>query len=177
MSRYSQSFWFYFFFAINTVNIFRGGMKHRTLMLLSGALATVFFTISVNAELYIPQPVNLFAGMHHIEAELAATPDSRASGLMYRRSLPVQHGMLFVFPVAAKHCMWMRNTYLPLAVAFLDEQGAIINVEEMEPQTESSHCALKPARYALEMNAGWFKNRGLDAGFRIVGVSKLTSSH
>ncbi|AJP48482.1 hypothetical protein PG1C_08485 [Rugosibacter aromaticivorans] len=152
-------------------------MRSRTLTLLNVALATVFFTISVKAESYIPQPVNLFAGMHHIEAEVAATLDNRASGLMYRRSMPAQHGMLFVFPVVAKHCMWMRNTYLPLSVAFLDEQGTIINIEEMEPQTENNHCALKPVRYALEMNAGWFKSRGLDAGFKIVGVSKLTSSH
>jgi len=115
--------------------------------------------------------------MHRVEAELAATFDSRASGLMYRKSMPMQHGMLFVFPVPAKHCMWMKNTYLPLSVAFLDEQGAIINVEEMEPQTENSHCALKPARYALEMNAGWFKSRGLATGFKIVGVSQLTASH
>lgn len=152
-------------------------MKSRILTLLSGALITVFFIASVNAESFIFQPVNLFAGMHHVEAELAATANSRASGLMYRKSMPTQHGMLFVFPVAAKHCMWMKNTYLPLSVAFLDEQGAIINVEEMEPQTENNHCALKPARYALEMNAGWFRSRGLDTGFKIVGVSKLTASH
>lgn len=152
-------------------------MRSRILVLLNGALATVFFTASVNAELGIPQPVSLFARMHHVEAELAATPDSRASGLMYRKSMPTQHGMLFVFPVAAKHCMWMKNTYLPLSVAFLDEQGAIINVEEMDPQTENNHCALKPARYALEMNAGWFKSRGLDPGFKIVGLSKLTANY
>ena len=150
-------------------------MKSRISALLSGALATVFFTASVNAESYISQPVNLFAGMHHIEAELAATPSSRASGLMYRKSMPTQRGMLFVFPVAEKHCMWMKNTFLPLSVAFLDEQGSIINVEEMEPQTENNHCAVKPARYALEMNAGWFKSRGLDAGFKIAGVSKLAA--
>lgn len=69
----------------------------------------------------------------------------------------------------------MKNTYLPLSVAFLNEQGAIINVEEMDPQTENNHCAVKPARYALEMNAGWFKSRGLDAGFMIAGVSKLAA--
>ncbi len=150
-------------------------MRSQILVLLSGALATIFFTASVNAELDIPPPVSLFAGMHRVEAELAATPNSRASGLMYRKSMPTQHGMLFVFPVAAKHCMWMKNTYLLLSVAFLNEQGAIINVEEMDPQTENNHCAVKPARYALEMNAGWFKSRGLDAGFMIAGVSKLAA--
>ncbi len=152
-------------------------MGSQILTLLSGALVIAFFTASVNAESNIPRPVNLFAGMHHVEAELAATLDSRTSGLMHRKSMPTQHGMLFVFPVSAKHCMWMKNTYLPLSVAFLNEQGAIINVEEMEPQTENSHCALKPARYALEMNAGWFKNRGLESGSMIVGVSKLTASY
>jgi len=140
---------------------------------MSGALATAFFTVSVKAELDIPQNVSLFAGMHHVEAELATTPNSRASGLMYRKSMPIHHGMLFVFPMAARHCMWMKNTYLPLSVAFLDEQGAIINIEEMDPQTEDSHCASKPARYALEMNAGWFKSRGLDTGFMIRGISNL----
>lgn len=144
---------------------------------LSGVLAPVLCIASANAGPYIPQPVNLFAGMHHIEAELAATPSSRASGLMYRKSMPTQHGMLFVFPVAAKHCMWMKNTYFPLSVAFLDEQGVIINIEEMYPQTENNHCALRSARYALEMNLGWFKSRGLESGFKIVGLDKLTTSY
>jgi hypothetical protein len=89
--------------------------------------------------------------------------------------MPPQRGMLFVFPEVAKHCMWMRNTLLPLSVAFLDEKGRIINVEDMQPKTEVNHCATQPARYALEMNLGWFKSRGLGAGFAITRIDKLLS--
>ncbi len=116
--------------------------------------------------------VELFAGMHRIEAELAATPESRQVGMMQRTIMPPQRGMLFVFPEIDKHCMWMRNTLLPLSVAFLDEKGRIINVEDMQPRTENNHCAAKPARYALEMNLGWFKTRGLGPGFAILGIEK-----
>jgi len=119
--------------------------------------------------------VELFAGMHRIEAEVAATPDSRQTGMMQRKTMMSQRGMLFVFPELAAHCMWMRNTLLPLSVAFLDEQGRIINVEDMQPQTDATHCASKAARFALEMNLGWFKSRGLGAGFVIVGVDKASS--
>lgn len=115
--------------------------------------------------------VELTAGIHRIEAEVAATQEDRMRGLMHRKSMPVQHGMLFVFDVDARHCMWMRNTYLPLAVAFLDAQGRIINVAEMQPQTETSHCAARPARFALEMNAGWFRARGFGPGSVISGVA------
>lgn len=91
---------------------------------------------------------------------------------MYRRQMAEHRGMLFSFPQAASHCMWMKNTLLPLSVAFLDEHGSIINIEEMQPQTENNHCAARPARYALEMNAGWFKRHGLGAGATINGVNK-----
>ncbi len=135
-------------------------------------------TLSVEAQQYTTMPVlELFAGMHRIEAEVAATPNSRASGLMQRKVMAMQHGMLFIFPVVARHCMWMRNTYLPLSVAFLDEQGSIINIEDMQPQTDDSHCAARPARYALEMNLDWFKNRSLETGFMITGVDKASAGH
>lgn len=116
--------------------------------------------------------LELSAGMHRIEAEVAATGSSRQTGMMLRTVMPPQRGMLFVFSEVAQHCMWMRNTLLPLSVAFLDDKGTIINVEEMQPQTESNHCSAKPARYALEMNRGWFKARGLVAGFSITGIDK-----
>lgn len=128
--------------------------------------------LSVKAQQYTMPILELFAGMHRIEAEVAATPNSRSSGLMQRKAMATQHGMLFIFPAVARHCMWMRNTYLPLSVAFLDEQGGIINIEDMQPQTDDSHCAARPARYALEMNLGWFKNRSLETGFTIAGVDK-----
>lgn len=116
--------------------------------------------------------IELSAGIHRIEAEVAHTQPTRMVGLMNRRVMPKHRGMLFVFDAEARHCMWMRNTLIPLAVAFLDEQGRIINIEEMQPQTENNHCAAKPARYALEMNAGWFKARGLGAGTAIGGIER-----
>lgn len=123
-----------------------------------------------------PMPLTeLSIGMYRIEAEVAATQENRMVGLMQRRSMPVNHGMLFVFTEQQRHCMWMRNTLLPLSVAFLDEQGRILNVEDMQPQTEDNHCAAKPARFALEMNLGWFKQKGLAAGTKINGVERLAA--
>jgi uncharacterized membrane protein (UPF0127 family) len=119
--------------------------------------------------------LELFAGMHRIEAEVAATPESRQIGMMMRTVMPSQRGMLFVFPEAARQCMWMRNTLLPLSVAFLDEKGKIINVEDMQPRTEDSHCAARPAHFALEMNLGWFRSRGLGAGFSITGIERASA--
>jgi uncharacterized protein len=116
--------------------------------------------------------MELTAGFHRIEAEVASTPQTRAQGLMFRREMAQQHGMLFVFTQDAPHCMWMKNTLIPLSVAFLDETGRIINVEEMKPQTEDNHCARQPARYALEMNPGWFAQRGLKRGDQISGIER-----
>lgn len=117
--------------------------------------------------------VELFAGMHRIEAEVASSPESRQVGLMLRSFMAPQRGMLFVFPDVARHCMWMRNTLLPLSVAFLDEKGVILNIEDMQPNTEDNHCAIKPVRYALEMNLGWFRSRGFAPGHAITGVGKV----
>ena len=116
--------------------------------------------------------LELTAGFHRIEAEVAANDQNRQVGLMNRKSMPPQHGMLFVFTQDNTHCMWMRNTFLPLSVAFLDEEGRIINVEDMAPQTENSHCAAAAARFALEMNQGWFAGKGLKSGQHIGGVDK-----
>ncbi|MFN3884941.1 MAG: DUF192 domain-containing protein [Rhodocyclaceae bacterium] len=116
--------------------------------------------------------IELNAGIHRIEAEVAASNAQRMRGLMQRTQLPPQRGMLFVFDQEARHCMWMKNTYLPLSVAFLDASGRILDIEEMQPQTEDNHCATKPARYALEMNRGWFAARGLKPGDRIDGLDK-----
>jgi uncharacterized membrane protein (UPF0127 family) len=137
-------------------------------------------TLAITAPGMAQQPqlplLELFAGMHRIEAEVAATSGSRQAGLMKRAIMAPQRGMLFVFPEVAQHCMWMRNTLLPLSVAFLDEKGRIINVEDMQPGTEDNHCASTPARYALEMNLGWFKTRGLGNGFAIAGIEKVPAA-
>lgn len=116
--------------------------------------------------------IELTAGMHRIEAEVVNTQETRMRGLMERKAMPVQRGMLFVFDADGHHCMWMKNTLLPLSVAFLDAEGRIVNVEEMKPQTENNHCAAKPARYALEMNAGWFSRRGIKAGMALRGIDR-----
>ena len=117
--------------------------------------------------------VDLVAGMHRIRAEVANDMGSRMQGLMYRKSMAPNEGMVFVFEASAGHCMWMKNTLLPLSVAFIDETGAIINIEDMQPQTEDSHCAKRPARYALEMNKVWFAQRGIKPGAKLVGLEKI----
>lgn len=114
--------------------------------------------------------VQLNAGMHLIQAEVVSDYASRARGLMYRKSLGRNAGMLFIFDNPAIHCMWMKNTLVPLSVAFIDERGSIVNVEDMEPHSEASHCAAQPVRYALEMNRGWFAARGIRPGTRLGGV-------
>jgi uncharacterized membrane protein (UPF0127 family) len=117
--------------------------------------------------------VQLGAGLHLIRAEVADRDASRAMGLMHRKALAPNGGMLFVFDDDAVHCMWMKNTPLPLSVAFIDAGGAILNIADMQPHTEDSHCAAQPARYALEMARGWFAERGIRAGFRLRGLYKL----
>ena len=121
--------------------------------------------------------LELTAGFYRIEAEVAADQPNRMQGLMQRRSMAANQGMLFVFPQTERHCMWMRNTLLPLSVAFLDEQGSILNIENMKPQTEDNHCAAGPARFALEMNIGWFASKGLKPGRRISGIDKAPRPH
>lgn len=116
--------------------------------------------------------LELTAGFHRIEAEVAANDQNRQVGLMNRKAMPPQHGMLFVFNHENTHCMWMRNTLLPLSVAFMDASGTIINIEDMQPQTEDNHCARRPARYALEMNIGWFAQRGIRPGTKIRGIDR-----
>ena len=112
----------------------------------------------------------LTAGMHVIQAEVADTHSTRMLGLMHRQALASNHGMLFVFDETAVHCMWMKNTLIPLSVAFIDESGAIVSVSDMQPHSEQSHCAAKPARYALEMTRGWFASKGIKPGARLRGL-------
>jgi uncharacterized protein len=117
-----------------------------------------------------PPVVQLNAGMHLIQAEVVSDPASRAQGLMHRKELAQNAGMLFVFDERAVHCMWMKNTLIPLSVAFIDERGTIVNIADMQPKSETSHCAAQPVRYALEMNRGWFAARGIKPGSRLGGI-------
>jgi uncharacterized membrane protein (UPF0127 family) len=122
-----------------------------------------------------PQPrIELRAGLHLIQAELVNTADTRARGLMFRERLAPNHGMLFVFDMPATQCMWMRNTFIPLSVAFIDDRGRIVNIEDMAPLTETSHCSRLPVRYALEMEQGWFAQRGLGPGASLRGLPGAT---
>ena len=113
--------------------------------------------------------VKLSAGMHQITAQVAQTPDQRSTGLMFRKEMPQPEGMLFVFEQASMQCFWMKNTLLPLTAAFVADNGEIVNLADMKPQTEAPHCSAKPVRYVLEMNQGWFAKKGIKAGARLGG--------
>ena len=137
------------------------------------AAAGLFLSLAVRADL--PR-IELSAGIHRIQAEVAHTEPQRQQGLMHRTFMAVNQGMLFVFPQPQRVCMWMRNTFLPLSVAFLDAQGKIINIADMRPRTETTHCADAPARYALEMNQGWFAAKGIAAGASLHGMDRAPAA-
>lgn len=112
----------------------------------------------------------LTAGMHVIQAELALTPTQQMIGMMHRRTMGTNEGMLFVYDEAHRICFWMRNTLLPLTIAFIADDGRIVHTADMKPLDESSHCTTEPVRFALEMNQGWFAKRGLKKGDRLRGA-------
>ena len=120
-----------------------------------------------------PQPrlptTPLTAGMHVIQAELAITPAQQAMGMMFRTEMPGNEGMLFVNDDNSVRCFWMRNTLIPLTIAFIADDGTIVNLADMQPRSDQSHCSAKPVRFALEMRQGWFAKRGIAAGFRLRG--------
>ena len=140
------------------------------------SLAFLLIALSAQAQTPGGQPplpsVQLQSGMYLIKAEVANDYSTRMQGLMMREKMPPNEGMLFVFPDREKQCMWMKNTLLPLSVAFIDEAGVILNIEDMKPQTENSHCSAAAARYALEMNLGWFKTKNIKPGSKISGLEK-----
>ena len=109
-------------------------------------------------------------GMFQIDAQVAQTPEQREIGLMNRPTMPQAEGMLFVFSEASKQCFWMKNTLLPLTAAFVADDGTIVNLVDMEPQTLNSHCSIKPVRFVLEMNQGWFAKKGIKAGAKLTGT-------
>ncbi len=152
-------------------------MKRKQLMKCVGLAAALSLGAASGAVLAQPMPLaELGAGMYRIEAEVAHTAQARQVGLMTRKAMAPQHGMVFVFDQDATHCMWMKNTFLPLSVAFVDAQGKVINIEDMQPQTEDNHCAAAPARFALEMNLGWFSERGIKPGDILRGFDRLPSA-
>ena len=150
------------------------------------AFATAFFSrprmacwalllgLQITAHAQAPQMnlqrTALNAGMHVLDVQLAMTPEQRQIGLMWRKEMPQHEGMLFVFEQAATQCFWMRNTLLPLTAAFLEDDGTIVNLADMKPQNDDSHCSIKPVRFVLEMNQGWFAKRNIKVGFKLGGA-------
>ncbi|NYT24209.1 DUF192 domain-containing protein [Alcaligenaceae bacterium] len=120
----------------------------------------------------LPQ-IPLRVDSQRVTAEVAADDASRARGLMHRKALLPDHGMLFVFPRAQQQCFWMKNTLLPLTVAFIDTEGAITSTADMQPHSLEPHCSVAPVQYALEMEQGWFARHGAWPGTRIHGLPGL----
>lgn len=144
--------------------------KERILALFTCALLVPGLLLAQQA----PQPTlrttKLTAGIHVITAEIASTPQSRMIGLMMRERLAPNHGMVFVFEDKSQHCFWMRNTLIPLSIAFIDDDGTVVSIADMSPKSEASTCPQRPVRYALEMDQGWFAKRGVTAGSKISGL-------
>jgi uncharacterized membrane protein (UPF0127 family) len=136
-----------------------------------GLLALLPASPSAVADPLLTYPLKIKG--HTLRAELARTEEEMRTGLMFRRELGENNGMIFVYAREERWAMWMKNTYVPLSVAFIDRDGKILNIEDMEPLTLDSHQASAPARYALEMNRGWFEKRGIRPGDRVLGLEKL----
>ena len=141
------------------------------LTLYLAALLGIAPTVHANnrtPQLQLPR-VELRAGMFRIDAQVAQTFDERQTGLMYRRQMPAHEGMLFVFEQPAVQCFWMKNTLLPLTAAFIADDGSIVNLVDMQPLSEQSHCSAQPVRFVLEMNQGWFAQKNIRAGAKLAG--------
>ena len=137
-------------------------------LVLMSLLATAPISPMASAQQRLPiATINI--GIHLIQAELAIADEERAQGLMFREKMGQNEGMVFRFSSAREVCMWMKNTPLPLSVAFIDESGGIINIEDMQPHSTAEHCSKKPVRFVLEMNQGWFAKKGLKSGSKITG--------
>jgi uncharacterized membrane protein (UPF0127 family) len=114
--------------------------------------------------------IPLRIGRHAFQVEVAATPIQREHGLMGRTRVPANGGMLFVFRHAGRHCFWMRNTRLPLSIAFIDDGGRIASLDDMQALSDTPHCPETDVRYALEIAQGGFKRRGIVPGAKVNGL-------
>ncbi len=132
------------------------------------ALAASFASAAQEGPQQLPA-IRLSAGIHVIQAEVAQTDTQRMIGLMNRPQMAANTGMLFVFDQPATQCFWMKNTLLPLSIAFVADDGSVVNIDDMKPQTLDSHCSTKAVRFVLEMNQGWFAKRGIKAGAKLKG--------
>jgi uncharacterized membrane protein (UPF0127 family) len=143
--------------------------RHLRYLLLAALLATSLATAAQDTPQMHLERIQLTAGMHRIDAQVAATPEQRQTGLMFRKDMPPHEGMIFVFEQASKQCFWMKNTLIPLSAAFIADDGTIVNIEEMKPLVLDGHCSTQPVRYVLEMNKAWFSKKGLKAGSKLQG--------
>jgi len=144
-------------------------MKHLARLLIAlSFLAASMASYAQDGQAKLPT-IQLSAGIHNIQAEVAQTADQREIGLMYRRTMGNNEGMIFAFEQPGTQCFWMKNTLLPLSVAFVADDGTIVNLDDMKPQTLDGHCSKKPVRFVLEMNQGWFAKRGIKAGEKLQG--------
>ncbi len=141
----------------------------------SGVIATAIALLAPSSSLHADPLLTypLRVGEQPVRAELANTPETRRKGLMFRTRLAPSSGMIFIFPDERPISMWMKNTPIPLSVAFIDSSGRIINIEKMQPDSEHTHSSRGSAKYALEMNQGWFKKHGIESGARVSGLDRL----
>lgn len=136
-------------------------------------VSILFFSLLFPAPLRAELPVaQLNVSGHILTVEVAHTEAARSQGLMFRQSMAANHGMLFIFPNPGSYSMWMMNTYIPLTVAFLDEKGTILNIENMAPRTADAHRSAGIAKYAIETNVGWFAKKKVKPGDRVMGLEK-----
>ena len=143
---------------------------HRLLLTVSlTCIGSPSFAQGINTNLAV---IELKTSIYRIQAEVADTPQARQTGLMNRSTMPTDAGMLFVFDQKATHCFWMSNTKIPLAIAFLADDGKIVNIEEMQAETLNNHCPKTPVRFALEMNQRWFSQRAIGPGSIIQGLPR-----
>jgi uncharacterized membrane protein (UPF0127 family) len=143
--------------------------KITYLLLLVGSLFVSASLFAQTPQLQLPR-TTLSVGMFQIDAQVAQSPEERQIGLMFRSQMPAAEGMLFVFEAPTKQCFWMKNTLLPLTAAFIADDGTIVNLADMKPQTTDTHCSNKPVRFVLEMNQGWFVKKGIKPGTKLKGV-------
>ena len=145
-------------------------MKKILYLFLAISLALLTcLSLAQSPQMQLPRTI-LSIGMFQIDTQVAQAPEERQIGLMFRTQMPQAEGMLFIFEAPSKQCFWMKNTLLPLTAAFVADDGTIVNLADMKPQTTETHCSLKPVRYVLEMNQGWFVKKGIKAGAKLKGV-------
>jgi uncharacterized membrane protein (UPF0127 family) len=153
---------------LHTFLISQNRAKQCAMALFLGAVMAITVGAQGVPQTQLPR-ATLNAGMHLMQVQLAQDFEQRQIGLMWRKEMPQNEGMLFIFEQAGVQCFWMRNTLIPLSAAFVADDGTIVNLVDMKPMNDSSHCSHKPVRFVLEMNQGWFAKRNIQAGFKLTG--------